>query len=168
DPSLRVHAELLPSPPRRIPTRIVLDSHGRTPPSARVLDGSIPTIIAVSEHCRRAFPAGVRVLPSGREQVEWPRLWEGLHRLGLRRVLVEGGGTVLASLLRTSPFDRFTVYVAPIIIGGATAPSLAMGTEVASEHGVVRLRLAGVERLGSGSLLDYRPMPAEAPRKVNA
>ncbi len=53
DPSLRVHWELLGRPPGRNPTRVVLDSRGRTPAGARILDETAPTVVAVGEANRR-------------------------------------------------------------------------------------------------------------------
>src|ERR1700683_5231537 len=43
DPSLRVHWEMIDRPAGKNPARVVVDSNGRTPPTARVLDGSAPT-----------------------------------------------------------------------------------------------------------------------------
>ncbi|EQD29124.1 2,5-diamino-6-hydroxy-4-(5-phosphoribosylamino)pyrimidine 1-reductase, partial [mine drainage metagenome] len=48
DPSLRVHWErVVEDPPLRgaQPTRVVLDARGRLPSGARVLDGSLPTLV---------------------------------------------------------------------------------------------------------------------------
>lgn len=161
DPSLRVHWELLGGVAGREPTRVVLDSQGRTPPTARVLDGSRPTIVAVASTCRRRFPETVRTIVSGTDQVELPRLFGELQAIGIRRLLVEGGGTVLASLLRSGLFDRLTVYVAPVVIGGRSAPSLALGPDRENEgEGTVPLARVREEPLGEGSLLEYRPRPA--------
>src|SRR5687768_10687582 len=45
DPSLKVKEDLAPVPPNRKLLRVVLDAKGRTPPGARVVDGSAPTLI---------------------------------------------------------------------------------------------------------------------------
>jgi len=166
DPSLRVHWDLLDRPPERAPLRIVLDSMGRTPDRARVLDGSLPTLIVTSDRADRRFPAPVRTLKAGRVQVELPRLWAGLLELGIQSVLVEGGASVLASVLRSDAFDRLTVYVAPVLIGGRDAPSLILGPECPGPGATVPLVLESAERLGEGVLLAYRsgrPRPGPAP-----
>ena len=49
-----------------------------------------------------------------------------LHALEARSLLVEGGGVTAASFLATGLVDRVTAYVAPLLIGGASAyPPLA-------------------------------------------
>jgi 2,5-diamino-6-(ribosylamino)-4(3H)-pyrimidinone 5'-phosphate reductase len=160
DPSLRVHWELTGRPPGPAPQRIVLDGRGRTPERARVLDGSAPTIVATTVRCRRVFPAHVRTVVAGMDRVDLPRLFGELQRMGLRRLLVEGGATVLASVVRAGLFDRWTVYYAPVAIGGATAPPLLAGPETRGFEEAVRVTLASVEPLGEGFLATYLPVAA--------
>lgn len=160
DPSLRVHWELLRRSPGPGPHRIVLDSHGRTPPHARVLDGSAPTIVATASRCGRTFPPHVRTIVAGEDRVDLDRLFVELRRLGLRRLLVEGGAAVLASVARAGLFDRWTVYYAPLVIGGSTAPPMVAGPETAGLDGTVRLRLTDVRALGEGFVASYVPAPA--------
>jgi len=157
DPSLRVHWELLHRTPGRVPSRIVLDGSGRTPEGARVLDGSAPTIVATTERSHRSFPAHVRTVVAGTDQVDLARLFSELRRLGFRRLLVEGGSAVLASVVRARLFDRWTVYYAPVAIGGATAPPLLGGPETHGFDEAVRVELAGVERVGDGYVATYLP-----------
>jgi len=161
DPSLRVHWELLQRAAGTPPARVVVDSLGRTPERAKVLDGSLRTIVAVSERSARAFPPAVEVIVAGRERVDLPLLFARLAERGVRRLLIEGGAEVIASVLRAGLFDRITVYHAPVVIGGRTAPPVATGRETADEAGAVRLRLEGVERLGEGFVATYRPRPPD-------
>lgn len=167
DPSLRVHWEILDRPPGRSPTRVVLDSRGRLPPNARVLDGSIPTIVATAESTDRVFPAPVEWIRVGRDRVDITALFQRLAERGMRRLLVEGGATVLASVLRLGLFDRMTVFVAPLVIGGTTAPSLMLGPESPTEADAVHLRQVDAAKLGAGTLLTYlrssAPDPPPAP-----
>ncbi|HYA11014.1 MAG TPA: dihydrofolate reductase family protein [Thermoplasmata archaeon] len=157
DPSLRVHWELLHRPAGSAPYRIVLDGRGRTPEGARVLDGSAPTIVATTERNRRSFPPHVRTIVAGTEEVDLARLFAELHRLGLRRLLVEGGSAVLASVVRAGLFDRWTVYYAPVAIGGTRAPPLLAGPETHGFEDAVRVELAGIERVGEGFVATYLP-----------
>jgi diaminohydroxyphosphoribosylaminopyrimidine deaminase/5-amino-6-(5-phosphoribosylamino)uracil reductase len=53
--------------------------------------------------------------------------WRELRRRGLRRVLVEGGGSLVADLLSWGCVDQVTAFVAPKIIGGRLAPTPVAG-----------------------------------------
>ncbi len=157
DPSLRVHWEMLERPAGRAPWRIVLDPTGRTPVNARFLDGSVPTIVVTTDESTRSWPNAVRVLRIGARHIDLPHLFRELHDLGIRRVLIEGGARVLASVLRARLVDRLTVYIAPRLIGGTTAPPLMTGDECVGPDGVVPLRRVAVEPLGEGILLTFVP-----------
>lgn len=163
DPSLRVHWELLGEPPGPNPTRVVVDASGRTPVTARVLDGATPTIIATSERSRRTFPTHVRTVVAGASRVDLVRLFAVLYDLGIRKLMVEGGAEILSSVLRAGLFDRFSIYYAPVVVGGATAPSVVSGPETHGPDDVTALELIGLERLGSGYLATYAPSGRKGP-----
>lgn len=163
DPSLRVHWELLNEPPRAEPTRVVLDSRGRIPPGARVLDGSAPTIVAVSEQCDRRYPPTIRSIIAGKVRVDLAELFGRLPALGIHKLMVEGGSEVISSVLRAGLFDRLTVYYAPVVIGGRTAPPIAAGGETRSAEEEAQLSLQSVERVGEGYVATYTPSRAPPP-----
>jgi len=167
DPSLRVHWELLGQPPGKNPTRVIVDASGRTPTGARVLDGSTPTIVATSERAKRVFPPHVRTIVAGATRVDLARLFAVLHAQGFRRLMVEGGAEILSSVLREGLFDRFSIYYAPTVIGGSTAPPVVSGPETTGPDDAVPLELLGLERLGEGYLATYAPRapPGRAPAR---
>jgi riboflavin-specific deaminase-like protein len=157
DPSLRVHAELLEAPPGPPPLRVVLDSRGAIPAGARVLDGTQPTLIATVRGCDRPYPPTVERFAAGEGRVDLAALLEHLARRSIGQLLVEGGAEVIASFVRGGWVDELTVYVAPVLIGGRTAPSLMGGPESREAAEAVPLELRSVERLGTGTLLTLRP-----------
>ncbi|MCI4369113.1 MAG: dihydrofolate reductase family protein [Thermoplasmata archaeon] len=155
DPSLRVHWEFLSEKAGHEPLRVIIDSHGRTPPGARVLSDGQPTLMATSRACQREFPAHVDRFRGGEDEVDLPGLLAELARRGVRRLLVEGGSRVIASFLRAGLTDELTVYVAPVLIGGSKAPPLLLGPESHGEEEVVSLKLESAERIDDGVLLSY-------------
>jgi 2,5-diamino-6-(ribosylamino)-4(3H)-pyrimidinone 5'-phosphate reductase len=157
DPSLRVHWERIGGPPGRSPMRVILDSRGRVPEGAKVLDGSAPTIVATSEGCARRFPAHVTHLALGKPRVDLDRLLTELSGRGVGSLLVEGGSDVLASFARAGRFDQLTVFVAPVLIGGATAPSMIAGTETRGPDEAIRLERTSAVPLDDGVLMSFRP-----------
>ncbi len=166
DPSLRVHWDLLHRAPGPPPTRVCLDGSGRLPGAARILDGTQPTIVATTERSQRGYPASVDTIVAGAgPEVDLPVLLGALTRRGRKGLLVEGGARVIASFLRAGLVDRMTVYVAPVLIGGTTAPSLMAGPESHSPDDWVELLRESVEPLDGGVLITLRPRtpPSEAP-----
>ncbi len=145
--------------PGRNPARVVFDASLRVPASARVFDPPGRRILVTSEGHDPAELApyrerGVVILEVGGSD---PR--EALVRLrglGIRRLLVEGGGGLIGSLLAAGLVDYIRVTIAPRILGdGVPLARIGESTEV-------RLRLVGLKRLcGSWVHLVYS---VEAPK----
>lgn len=118
DPSLTVRRGYEVDPG---PLRVVLDTRARTPTDARVVDDRAPSMLVTARQADQAYPeAEVRVVEppvSARAAVEV------LEEAGLEELMVEGGPTVAASFLDQGLVDRFTLYIAPRILG--QGPSLA-------------------------------------------
>ncbi len=157
DPSLGLHRELLEEVPQQPPIRIVVDASGRTPAAARFLDGRLPTIVATTENNRRSYPPQVRVMRAGHDSVDLRQLFRLLREDGIERLMVEGGSRILASVARDRLFDRWTIYYAPVLIGGTTAPPMILGPETVGSNEVMRLHLEEVIPLGEGFLARFGP-----------
>lgn len=151
DPSLLVKREFARG---RNPIRVVVDSHGRTPPGAKVLDGSAPTIIVTVESCRRTF-SPAETARFGRKEVDLKAMLEHLWKRGVRKIMVEGGSTILWSFLSQGLADELKVFVGSLIIGGESSPTLVNGKGASSLASARNLRLDKMSRLGDGILLEY-------------
>ena len=151
DPKLTVKTEYAKG---RNPLRVVLDSKGKTPERAHVLDGTAPTLIVTSEDSNRTFPRA-EVLRCGKDQVDLVLLLEHLSSRGIKMVLVEGGSTVIWSFLRDGLADELRVFISSRVLGGQSAPTVAGGLGVSFVEDSIPLRLERSERLGDGILLEY-------------
>jgi diaminohydroxyphosphoribosylaminopyrimidine deaminase/5-amino-6-(5-phosphoribosylamino)uracil reductase len=129
DPELTVRLE--PPWPRE-PYRVVVDSHGRTPPTSRLLAAGRParTLIAVAERApedrlRALEASGAQVLrlPSRDGRVDLNALLADLARREVTALLLEGGGELNAGFLEAGLVDRVAVFVAPMLLGGRDAPT---------------------------------------------
>lgn len=136
------------------PLRIVLDSHGRTPPTARVLNDQAKTLIVTNESCKKTF-SGADVARFGKDRVDLKALVGHLKKSGVRILLVEGGETVMWSFFRERLVDEMSVFVGSVIIGGEASPTLVGGEGFGSFDEATRLKLVNCERLGDGVLLRY-------------
>src|SRR5437763_16601980 len=150
DPKLTVRREYAKG---RSPLRIVLDSGGRTPRGAQVLDGKAPTLIVTTEDCVRTFPAA-EVFRCGKEEVDLELLLDHLASRGIRTLLVEGGSAVIWSFLHEGLPDELKVFVASQAPGGKATPTLAGGEGAERPAGGVGSALGGLTGAAVGVFLD--------------
>ena len=153
----RLSAEALGREPRQ-PWRLVLDSQARTPPDARLLDPALPgrTTLCITATASAARVAALRArgadllkLPGDADgRLDLASLAAELGRRGVMSLLVEGGATVHGAFMAAGLVDRVTVYVAPLLVGGADAPGPIGGVGVSQLSEAVRPAALRVERLG--------------------
>lgn len=136
----------------RQPLRVVLDSGLRTPPWAKVLDGSAPTVLC-HNHTVTAPPA---ILTSGVERLALRRNEAGLDLGELmnflaaqqcNEILVESGPRVAGALLQAGLLDELIVYMAPALLGDRARPLLALPLEHMAEK--VQLTWDDVRKVGA-------------------
>ncbi|RKS77798.1 diaminohydroxyphosphoribosylaminopyrimidine deaminase/5-amino-6-(5-phosphoribosylamino)uracil reductase [Motilibacter peucedani] len=135
DPALTVRG--VHPPPARPPLRVVVDSAGRTPSTARVLDAEAPTWVATT--------AELGSDAAGR--VPLAAVVYGLRARGVLAALLEGGPTLAGAFVRAGLVDRVVGYVAPALLGAGAAVLGEAG--VASIDGAHRLVLDDVTLLGT-------------------
>ncbi|WP_329273669.1 dihydrofolate reductase family protein [Streptomyces sp. NBC_01451] len=108
-----------------------------------------------AEQARRAdLGAGVDIVSLGPGALDWRALLEHLHDVrGVRRLMVEGGGTVHTQLLQQGLADELQLVLAPLFVGAPDAPRL-FGPG-AYQGG--RLRLTETRRIEDVVLMTYEP-----------
>ena len=74
---------------------------------------------------------------------------------GVRRVLVEGGGTLNFSFFRDNLVDEVFLTVTPVIVGGESAPTPVDGRGFLKDS-LIRLKLVSSRRRGEEVFLKYR------------
>lgn len=142
------------------PIRVVVDSQARTPPDADILrKGTGRRIIAVAgsaprERVEELGKLGT-VVVVGETAVDLAELLTILYRYGVRRLMVEGGGTLIWSLISQGLVDEVYTYVGSLIIGGKDAPTPADGEGFLNEADFIRLRLRDAEPMDDGLLVRW-------------
>jgi len=165
DPSLTVKADECRDIRRQRgldehPVRIVVDSTARIPPAASVLHkGEGKRIVAVSKAADKQKVAEIRkyatVIITGEDTVDLTALMDELGTLGIRRIMVEGGGALIGGLVTAGLVDEIYTFIGNIIIGGRDAPTLTDGEGFLRESEFCRLRLLEERRIGNGILLHW-------------
>lgn len=155
-----IETVLKDDPRLRRPIRIILDSKLRTPPAARIFASKAPVWIAATASASRSRQArleraGAEVLrlPSAQGRVNLKALLKELHRREIARLLIEGGGEVVASALEAGVVDRVAWVIAPKILGGSMAPTAVGGVGVSSPGQAIQLKGLSVRRLGPDLLV---------------
>jgi len=156
DPHLTVKKEHLKNVKKiRNPLRVVLDSKGRIPSGARVLDGKAETLVVLAKKPKREIKNAEVILCGKNERIDLKRLMKVLSGKGVKKVLVEGGGEVIYSFLKEKLADELKIFVGNVVIGGRRAPTIADGEGARSIDEVINLKLKKVRKLGGGVLLEY-------------
>jgi 2,5-diamino-6-(ribosylamino)-4(3H)-pyrimidinone 5'-phosphate reductase len=137
------------------PAKVAVASHLGLAPACRFLTSG-PARVVVFVPLGISDPTltarGVELYSVGHGRVDLAAVMSTLTALGLRRVLVEGGGTLNFELLRLGLVDELQLYIAPLVFGGATAPTLADGAGMSREL-AIRLSQPTVEVWADGGVL---------------
>ena len=81
-----------------------------------------------------------------------------LHAAGLRRLVVAGGGELVASLLAVDAIDELWLTVCPLLLGGQAAPT-PIGGDGWLAIAAPRLELLSAEAIAHEVFLHYRVIP---------
>lgn len=138
----------------------VLTRSGQGPRRGRFFDDprTLPVFFGGPEADLEGFPSHAR---SHRAPAEPALAWvlDILEReYGVRKLLVEGGGDLIAQLLAAGLLDELYVTLCPVIFGGAASPTLADGPGFPADA-PKRLALLSQERVGHELYLHYRVLP---------
>ena len=119
------------------PKRIVFDSKARSPLSSNIFVDDAPTILFVSKKAsinriESIEKLGVDVVLCGDDKIDTRLALKKMHEMGLKKILVEGGGRVRWSFLEIGAVDELFLFISPIIIGGSESPTLVDG--IGFEH----------------------------------
>ncbi|MDE1174422.1 MAG: bifunctional diaminohydroxyphosphoribosylaminopyrimidine deaminase/5-amino-6-(5-phosphoribosylamino)uracil reductase RibD [Parvibaculaceae bacterium] len=158
----------LPGLEGRSPVRIVADSHLRLPLTSKLVQqaGARPLWLVVTEGCdpvrRAAYEGcGVRIITapaSAGDHIDVAAALREFGRLGLTRLLVEGGSQLAAALLRAGLVDRIDWYFAGKLIGSDGHPAIAsLGIENLID--VPRFELKSLVPLDGDVLARYSAQP---------
>lgn len=144
------------------PLRVIVDSRGRIPLTAKVLDPDLPgqTLVATTELMpkekrEQLLRRGIQelVLPDQGGRVSLPHLLDALGEREITSLIVEGGGTLLASFFAADLVDKVLAFIAPKIIGGREAPTPVGGEGVDSLADALQLERVMVEIVGDDVLI---------------
>jgi riboflavin-specific deaminase-like protein len=138
------------------PVRAVVDAGRRLSTAYRVFQGGPPTwLICATDAGGAARHGAARVLRVARAAdgigLDPAAMLAALAGLGLRRVLVEGGGLTVSRFLAAGCLDRLHLTLAPLLLGSGV-PGVTLPAVARPEDGM-RVGFT-LHRLGGDLLLD--------------
>ena len=141
----------------RQPLRVVVDTAGRTPLSARALTGPAPALVVHGPLATApGHPRHHEVATGADGRVDLHRLLSLLQdEHDVVNVLLEGGPTLAGGFVRAGLVDRVIAYVAPALLGSGPAALADAGVGTISE--AHRLQIDDVQRTGEDVRLTLRP-----------
>ncbi len=156
-------------PNGRNPIRIICDSNLRIPLESNIVNTAddVKTIVAVSNECLeqlqddradKLLKKGIELISVGKAQngIDLKELMIKLGGKGIDGILLEGGGTLNYSALRSDIVNELHVYIAPKIFGGRDALSPVEGIGIESPDEAKKFSLKKVELIEEDIRLVYR------------
>jgi len=139
---------------------VVLDGHGKIAWGRSDIGGD-PIVVVLCEAVSDAHLAGLRsegvsYIFAGRSELDLALVLEILNReLGVKRLLLEGGGGVNGAFLRAGLIDELNLILCPAVDGAKGAPSLfdSADSEADERAPVTAMALENSEPLEGGALL---------------
>jgi diaminohydroxyphosphoribosylaminopyrimidine deaminase / 5-amino-6-(5-phosphoribosylamino)uracil reductase len=138
---------------RKQPVRIIVDSYGRTPLNAQILNESGKTIIAIGESVSVSIKqslidkgAVLLELPVVNGFIDLKQLLLELGKMEITSIMVEGGSTIMGSMFDQGLVDKVVAFIAPVIIGGEIAPTPVGGQGMDKLSDALRLKDVQIEQ----------------------
>ncbi|MHA1804615.1 MAG: 2,5-diamino-6-(ribosylamino)-4(3H)-pyrimidinone 5'-phosphate reductase [Promethearchaeota archaeon] len=147
--------------------RIVVDSHLTIPLDANVITyepALYPTIICTTENISSSritlYQArGITIIQAGKGvKVDLSRALEALSDMGIKKILLEGGGTLNWGFLEKDLIDEIRLTIAPWFVGGKHAVSLVDGEGFDKMSECPRYHLINVKKRENYLTLNYKRM----------
>ena len=141
------------------PVRIVVDSYARIPIDADIFKkGDGKRIIAVSKLAPQEkiqiLKKIATVIVIGEKKVNLSELVIHLKKMGINRLMIEGGATLNYGMLSNGLVDEIYTFIGNMIIGGITSPTLVDGMGF-KENEIIKLDFLSYEKMDNGIILKW-------------
>jgi 2,5-diamino-6-(ribosylamino)-4(3H)-pyrimidinone 5'-phosphate reductase len=144
------------------PTRIILDSHGTIKNTSRIIKTAknIPTIIVTSQlvsktNLNRLHNLPLNVIVCGKNQIDIKKLVPILCKKGIKKILLEGGGTLNLSFLKNNLINEMIITVTPFVLGSELSINLFEGI-LKSTKKLSPLKLTNIQKNNNEIILNYK------------
>ena len=116
------------------PIRIILDSRGTIKNASKIIKTAknVPTIIVTSQlvskrNFNRLKNLPLDIIVCGKNQIDIKKLVPILCKKGIKKILLEGGGTLNLSFLKNNLINEIIVTITPFVLGSENSVNLFEG-----------------------------------------
>jgi len=145
------------------PVRILLDSRGTIKSSSKIIQScsKISTIIATTQliskkNLSRLEKFPLEIIKCGNSSVDVVKLLKILQKKGMKKILLEGGGTLNWSFLKRGLVDELIITITPYILGGSDSVTLVEGSGFKNLFSMNKLKLRKIQKIGNELVVYYR------------
>ena len=136
------------------PVRIAIDFKLKIPAKSNLFDGCASTVIIYDEKIK-ILPAylkkrGIMAVPvnAACAKKDFNVIVNKLKDLGLKSILIEGGGEIISSALFSNSVDDIFLFFAPKIIGGRDSISAVGGKSVKNISNAIKIKNLKIKKIG--------------------
>lgn len=139
--------------------RVVVDADGFIPADASLLSDELPTLLYTSKPnaYRDAKNTDVVGMEEDDGRLDLDAVFADLYKRGIQSVLVEGGSALHSDLIKRHLWQKMTIFVAPMIVGGWNAPSIFGDDGVSRLTDAYRFRFDAFDRVGTDVMVTAYP-----------
>lgn len=144
--------------------RVIVDAVGDLPLQSRIFTDGGATLLFTSAPDRYgSLTSPVEVIGCAETDgaIDLRAVFDSLHALGIRSVIAEGGSMLHSGIIREKLWQKMVLFIAPMIVGGANAPSIFADPGVAELTDAYRLRFDAIEQVGSDIMLTAYPSESQ-------
>ena len=145
------------------PARVILDAKAEIPLNARVFQRAAREQVvyvtsskasAVRLNRLRNTGVDIKILPKRSCHISLKKLIKMLGQMEITSLLIEGGSGLNASALKAGIVDKVVLFLAPLIIGGDTAPGVVGGPGIKSLKQALNLKKLTVTPVGADWMVE--------------
>lgn len=156
DPSMNVRDDdFLDNEHFAQPLRVVIDSQGLVPASAKIFQQDGETLLASKQWRNDEFPAGVNqeIFDDESAKIDLYDLLLTLGDRGVNQVLVEAGSALAGAFLEQHLVDELVVYQAPKLLGSKATSAYRLPFDKMAQS--IELELADFRKVGEDFKFTY-------------
>lgn len=165
DPKLTIKSRRLREMRKKLgkpenPMKVTIGNPTKLDPECEFLNyGNSKVVIFASKNSDREkieiLKKKAKIFLFDEEKISLRKVMDILYSLGVRKLMVEGGGTLNFELIKEALVDEISVAIAPKIFGGKNAPTLVDGSGFPYERHI-RLIPKSLEFLDGVYVLTYK------------